>query len=132
MSLISLCHNYNDRLLQKLRDRVIVPKPVDFPLGLFHKERVDLANLAEGFLKNEYLVKVRASDTDAFEISHCQQTYDAIFISPSSATDDDAGPTNKGNAARHDITEVSIDSIVYCCHLVSPSSSTAHPLLRKS
>ncbi|KAJ7897396.1 hypothetical protein B0H13DRAFT_2664707 [Mycena leptocephala] len=93
----------NPGLQKKLRDGVLVPRPEDFHKGLFHNEEVDLVNLSAGFLKSEELVK----------------SYQAIFISPSSAVDASGGNkgTVKGNAAKHEILEVSLDSIIYIAHL---------------
>ncbi|KAJ7838152.1 hypothetical protein B0H13DRAFT_2367703 [Mycena leptocephala] len=88
-------------LQKKLRDGVLVPRPEDFHKGLFHNEEVDLDNLSAGFLKSEEL------------------SYQAIFISPSSGVDASGGNkgTVKGNAAKHEILEVSLDSIIHIAHL---------------
>ncbi|KAJ7914961.1 hypothetical protein B0H13DRAFT_1872472 [Mycena leptocephala] len=93
------------QLQAKLRDGVLVPlaRPEDFHKGLFHNEEVDLNNLSAGFLQNEEPVK----------------SYFPIFISPSSAIEESGGNkvTVKGNAAKHEILTVSLDSIIYVAHL---------------
>ncbi|KAJ7481942.1 hypothetical protein FB451DRAFT_1394546 [Mycena latifolia] len=91
-------------LLEKLRSGVIVPKPSDFPYGLFHKEEADLTNPSAGFLKNELALK----------------TYITLFLSPSSALGESGGSkgTVKGNAAQHEITECNLESIIYAHHIL--------------
>ncbi|KAJ7101121.1 hypothetical protein C8R44DRAFT_888081 [Mycena epipterygia] len=91
----------NPGLLEKLKAGTLALRPQDLSKGLFHREEVDLNNLAVGFLKHELL------------------SYIAVFIAPSSASDDGGGNkgTVKGNAARHEKKSVSLPSIYYVAEL---------------
>ncbi|KAJ7881644.1 hypothetical protein B0H13DRAFT_2540449 [Mycena leptocephala] len=94
----------DEKIQQELRDGTIVPGPEDFNRGLFFNEDPDPEDLMSGFLKSDALVRA----------------YTHIFISPTSALAED-GPDKskgKGNAAEHNMTEATLESIYYVAHVL--------------
>ena len=110
------------RLQNKLRDGLIVPKPVDFPYLLFHNEEVDPNNLSIGFLKNELSVQVCESPTVWTPLMTPTQAYKALFLSPSSSLEEGNKGTAKGNAAQHNFDHCNLESVVYTVHAVCGSN----------
>ncbi|KAJ7891490.1 hypothetical protein B0H13DRAFT_2340583 [Mycena leptocephala] len=94
----------DEKIQQELRDGTNVPGPEDFNRGLFFNEDPDPEDLMSGFLKSDALVRA----------------YTHIFISPTSALAED-GPDKskgKGNAAEHNMTEATLESIYYVAHIL--------------
>ncbi|KAJ7767365.1 hypothetical protein B0H14DRAFT_2254130, partial [Mycena olivaceomarginata] len=90
----------DDGIRQQLRDSRIVPGPADYNRGLYHGHDPDPNDLVSGFLRDDEIVRA----------------YNHIFISPTTAlAENGAGDksTGKGNAAQHDMSEATLESIYY-------------------
>ncbi|KAJ7835243.1 hypothetical protein B0H14DRAFT_2590387 [Mycena olivaceomarginata] len=92
------------QIRQQLRDGKIVPGPADYNRGLYHGHDPDPNDLVSGFLHDDEIVRA----------------YNHIFISPTTAlAENGAGDksTGKGNAAQHDMSEATLESIYYVVHI---------------
>ncbi|KAF8204209.1 hypothetical protein K438DRAFT_1964576 [Mycena galopus ATCC 62051] len=90
---------------ESLCDVRVVPGPGDFNRGLFFDNEPDANDLMSGFLKGDTLIRA----------------YNHIFVSPTTALAESRArdkSTVKGNAAQHDITEATLESICYVAHII--------------
>ncbi|KAJ7851677.1 hypothetical protein B0H14DRAFT_2581339 [Mycena olivaceomarginata] len=94
----------DDGICQQLRDGRIVPGPADYNWGLYHGCDPDPNDLVSGFLRDDEIVGA----------------YNHIFISPTTVLAENGSgnkSTGKGNAAQHEMSKATLESVYYVVHI---------------